>query len=138
MSLIDIDGALIQAYQDMNLDLPTGFEGMHFDPPTNSHYAMAFIVPAGSDPATLGVSGTDRHTGFMQIDFYADLRDGRATLVGYAQAVRDQYVAGKWFTRNGQNVRVVRVDRTGIRQDDGKLRLTVTVFFEADTTRPEI
>lgn len=137
MSLLSIDGALIQAYLDLCLDLPTAYEGVHFKPP-ESDWAAVFIVPASSDPATLGVNGSDRHTGFMQIDFNTEQGSGRATLIDYAQTVRDAFVAGKWFTQDGQNVRITSVSRTNIREVDGWMRLTVTVNFEADTIRPEI
>ena len=139
MSMIDIDGALIQAYIDLGLGLATAYEGEHFKPPTNgADWARLFIVPADSSPATLGVNGEDFHTGFMQVDFNTELGNGRAALIAYAQAMRDEFVAGKGYTRDSQNVRVVSTQRSSIREVDGYLRLSVTVFFEAATIRPEI
>lgn len=138
MSLKDIDGALIEAYLDLGLGLPTAYEGESFKPPTGCDWAAVSIVPAPTFPYTLGVNGEDLHTGFMQVDFFRPLNTGRAALIEYAQAAMDAFIAGKGFSRNGQNVLITSTGRSGIRQDGGFLRLTVTVNFEAATIRPEI
>jgi hypothetical protein len=141
MSMLDIDGALIQGYIDMALSLETAYENAENTsiPPTDgTDWAAVFIVPALIDFNSLGVNGTDLHEGFMQIDFNTKHGTGRATLLGYAQACRDEFVGGKGYTKNAQNVRITNTERSPIRTADGWTRLSVTVNWEAETIRPTI
>lgn len=138
MSLVDIDGALVQGYLAMALGLPTAYEGVKFTPPDTSDWASVFIVPADSDPFSLGVNGTDLHVGFMQIDFNTEPGKGRAGLTAYAQAVRDAFIVGKGYTRNSQNVRITSTSRSQVRRVDSWLRLSMTVNWQAETIRPTI
>jgi len=138
MALIDIDGALIQAYIDMGLSLSTAYEGADFNPPNNTNWAAVFIIPASSDAATLGAGGMDEHLGFMQIDFNVRPGTGRAQLLSYAQSVRTAFIAGKTFTRNSQMVTVESVNRSPVRHVDGWMRISMSVNWIARTIRPEI
>lgn len=137
MTMINTDGALIQAYIDAGLGLSTAYEGQHFETPTDgSPWASVFILPAAFDVISLGAGGMDQETGILQIDFNVTPGTGRATLINYAETIRAQFIAGKSFARSGQTVRVVSVERSNIRTVDGWLRLTVSVTWEAETTRP--
>ena len=138
MTMIKMDGALIQAYIDLGLGLSTAYENDHFKPPANADWAQISIVPAGSAAFTLGVNGEDLHTGFMQIDFNVKPGSGRAQLMTYAQAIRDEYVIGKGYTLDDQSVRVTGADRSSIRPVDGWTRISMTIYFEATTIRPTI
>lgn len=138
MSLINIDGALIQAYKGVAPAIPYGIEGRKFKQPAQGNWAFLTINPATSGPVTNFDMGQDLHTGYLQIDFNTEPGKGRAALIGYAQAMMDQFVAGKGFTRGGQVVVINRTERSPITLVDEWLRLTVTVFYEAATTRPEI
>jgi hypothetical protein len=135
--MLDIDGALIQAYVDLAMGLSTAYEGVHFTPPTDgTDWASVFIVPALIDFNSLGTNGTDLHTGFMQIDFNTTHGTGRAVLLGYAQQIRDEFIGGKGYTQDPQNVRIDTVDRSAVREVDGYMRISVTVNWEAETIRP--
>ena len=139
MALIDIDGALIQAYIDIGLGLETAYENVEFTPPTDgSAWVAVFIVPAVTDFNSLGVNGTDLHEGFMQIDFNVPHGTGRATLLGYAESLRNEFVGGKAYTLNSQNTRITTVERSSVREVDGWMRLSMTVNWEAETVRPTI
>jgi len=139
MSILDIDGALIQAYVDLGLGLSTAYENAHFVPPTDgSAWAAVFIVPAVTDFFTLGSNGEDLHTGFMQIDFNVAHGTGRAALVGYYNSVRASFIGGKAFTKNSQSVQITTVERSSVREADGWMRLSVTVNWQAETIRPTI
>ena len=135
---LDIDGALFGGYLAMGLGLATAEENVKFDPPESADWAAVLIVPAGSGPISLGAAGIDEHTGFMQIDFHVPLRTGRAQLIAYGQAVRDEFIVGKGYTHNGQNVEITRVERSGIDTSEKWARLVMSVFFRAQTIRPEI
>lgn len=138
MSLINIDGALIQAYIDIGQALSTAYEGAEFKPPSNTDWAAVFIVPASTAPSSSWISGDDEHLGFMQIDYNTRPGKGRASLIAYAQQALDQFVAGKSFTRSSQYVTIESASRSQIREVDGYLRVSVTINWIARTTRPEI
>ena len=138
MALIDIEGSLIQAYIDLSLGLDTAYEGEEFTPPKDADWAAIFILPATSDFNSLGVNGTDLHTGIMQIDFSVPHGEGRAGLLGYAQSIRDEYVGGKAYTLNSQRTRITEVERSSVREVDGFMRISMSVNFEAETVRPTI
>jgi len=138
MSLINMDGALIQAYVSANLGLSTAYEGADFTPPASADWAAVSILPASTAPVTLGKLGEDEHLGIMQIDFSSRPGRGRATLIGYAQSILTAFVAGKSFSRSGQYVTIESVSRSPIRQVDGWLRVSVSISWIARTIRPEI
>lgn len=139
MALIDIDGALITGYINIGLGLSTAYEGEEFTPPTDgSDWAAVFILPATSEPTSMGVGGMDEHTGIMQVDFSTKHGTGRATLLGYVQSMRDEFVVGKGYTRNSQAVEITSVERSPVREIDGWMRVSVSVNWLARTIRPAI
>jgi len=141
VALIDIDGALIQGYIDIGLGLETAYENVENPdlPPTDSSdWAAVFILPATSDFNSLGVNGTDLHTGFMQVDFSVPHGTGRDSLLSYAQSVRDEFVGGKPYTLNSQRTRITTVERSPIRTVDGWTRISMTINWEAETVRPSV
>lgn len=139
MALIDIDGALIQAYVDLGLGLDTAYEGQEFTPPDDgSDWAAVFILPATSDFFTLGENGEDQHLGLMQIDFNTPHGKGREALVDYAEQIRAEFIGGKGYIRNSQRVRIDTVERTAVIEVDGWMRISVSVNWEATTIRPAI
>ena len=139
MSLINIDGALIAAYVGLSMGLDTAYEGEEFTPPKDgSDWAAVFIIPAVTDFNSLGVNGTDLHEGLMQIDFNTKHGSGRAPLIAYCQTIMDEFVGGKGYTRSGQSTRITNTERSPIREVDGWMRVSVTVNWEAETTRPTI
>ena len=103
---------------------------------TGKNWAALTIVPAVIDYQSLGTGGTDLHTGFMQIDFSVKHGTGRAVLVGYAQTIRDEFVGGKGYTQNTQRVRIDTVDRSGVRESNGWMVLSVSVNWSSETIRP--
>lgn len=136
MSLINIDGALIAAYIALNNGLETAYEGEDFTPPSDgSDWAAVHIVPALTDFQSLGAGGTDLHEGFMQIDFNTIPGTGRAALIGYAQAIRDEFIGGKSYTRSGQAIRITNTERSPITVSGGFMRISVTVNWQAETAR---
>jgi hypothetical protein len=138
VALIDIDGALIQAYIDIGLGLDTAYENVEFTPPKSTDWAAVFIVPAVTDFNSLGANGTDLHTGFMQIDFSVSHGTGRAALLGYAESIRNEFVGGKGYVLNSQRTRITTVERSSVRTVDGFTRLSMTINWEAETVRPTV
>jgi hypothetical protein len=140
MSMIDIDGALIAGYKAIGLGLVTGYENKNFTPPSpgGDDWAALFQLPVGTNVETSFERGWDKEEGILQIDFNTEPGTGRAGLIAYAQAVRDQFVAGKQFTRNSQSVRIIKVDRSAVREIDGYTRISVSINWSSMTIRPAI
>lgn len=139
MALIDIDGALIQGYIDLAIGLDTAYENVAFPPPIDgADWAAIFMLPGVVEYNSLGAGGQDLHNGAMQIDFNTPHGKGRAALIGYAQTIMDEYVGGKYYTKNSQNVRIDTVDRSQIVEDAGFMKISVTVNWEAIVIRPAI
>ena len=115
MSLADINGALVQAYQAAGLALATGYEGRDFTPPANTSWGAVHHMPASTMVATLGGAGQDVHVGIFQIDVNAPDNVGTSTLLTSAQTLRTYFYAGRTFTYNGQDVRVKNSARSHIR-----------------------
>lgn len=138
MSYVDIDGALIQGYLDMALGLPTSYPNQDFEIPDSGDWAILTQLPSGTAPASLKEMGMDEHVGILQIDFNTESGNGTDDLESYRQAVYDQFVAGKRFTRNLQVVHIDATSRVPLRQVDGWMRATVEVNWTARTTRPGV
>lgn len=134
----DIDSALIQAYVDLDQGLSIAGENFEFDPTQEDEYVELTINPSGSRPISLGAAGIDEHVGFMQLAFNVPILTGRAQLLSYAQEIRDEFIVGKGYTYNGQNVQITAVERSAIRRENKIARLVVSVFWKAQTIRPEI
>ena len=136
MSLADINGALVQAYQAAGLGLATGYEGRDFAPAAGTSWAAVHHLPASTMVATLGSGGQDAHAGVFQVDVNAPDNVGTATLLASAQTLRAYFYAGRTFTYNGQDVRVKNSARSQIRHVDGWVRISVSVTYWAWTARP--
>jgi len=65
MSLIDINAALVGAYQGAALGLPTAYEGRDFQAPPAAPWAQLWLLPAPVAVNTLGDTGDDLHTGIL-------------------------------------------------------------------------
>ncbi len=114
------------------------WENDGFDPSGNSPWASVFFVPNQPDPVTLGVQGSDRQTGFLQIDFNISQGEGSGKMRTWTNAVRQTFVAGKSFTENGQIVIVSSVGYSAGRNVDNWYRKSVTIAFRTDLQRASI
>lgn len=136
MSLANINGALITAYQAAGLGLATAYEGRDYTPTPGTPWAACFHLRADSLPDSLGTQGQDRHNGVFQIDLNVSQNIGTATLLANAQTLRAYFYAGRELTYSGQSVHVTSCSASNIRNVDGWLRLSVSVVYRAYTARP--
>lgn len=140
MSEKQIDRALERAAALALAPLPVATEGNPFVPPVNAAWAQLHNIPAGTPVATLGEGGQDDHIGIYQIDVNVpeNSAQARPILLGWVDALRAAFVAGRLLTHDGQSVRVRSAERSQIRRVDGWMRVSVSVNYSALTTRPEI
>lgn len=138
MSELKIHGALVQAVVDAAFGLPCAYEGEAFAPVQGEPWMRVLLLPADAEPSSLGVGGTDEHLGVFQIDFNYAPDKGVATLLQKADAARAVFVAGKRFFKDGQCVLIRKSVRSSIRSVDGWSRVTVSVYYSAQSIRPEV
>ena len=127
MTISKVHSALIDAYQDMDLGLPTAYETRDFTPPAGQPAAYLVTLPATLDPSTLGAAGLDLYVGIFQIDFSVPENTGTGKLLQWADAVRAYFYAGRTLHYNGQAVRVRKTEPSSIRRTEGGGRFVITL-----------
>tara|TARA_R110002020_G_scaffold472424_2_gene700439 strand:- start:969 stop:1397 length:429 start_codon:yes stop_codon:yes gene_type:complete len=115
-----------------------GWENDSFEPFGKTQWASVFFVPNQPEPVTLGVQGSDRQTGFLQIDLNVPQDTGSGAMRAWQDAARQDFVAGKTFTEAGQAVVIVSTGWTQGRNVDNWFRKSLTVVFRTDFTRATI
>jgi len=139
MSEVNINAALVQGLVAASLGLPTGPEGKDFSPPaTSSPWCAWFNIPASTDVASLGAGGIDETIGIFQVDLNYPLNTGTAGILAAVQKLRDYFVAGRRLVYLTQCVKVERVTRNNLRSVNGWQQINVSIYYTANTTRPEV
>lgn len=137
MSLDKARAAIVQAYIDAGLNLPTFYENKPGDPPANP-WAIFTFIPNNPEVVTLGSGGDDEATGFVQIDLNYTLNSGDKAAADAFNLLRDKFIAGQIFTYSGQAVRVGSCGRSHGRNVNGWYRVSITIYWSARIRRKEI
>ena len=137
MSMDKARAALVQAYIDTGLNLPTFYENKPGEPPSTP-WAIFCFVPNTPTVVTLGNGGDYEATGFVQIDLNYQLNTGDKAAADAFNLLRDKFIAGKIFTNCGQPVRVRSCGRTQGRNVNGWYRVSITIIWSARIRRKEI
>ena len=135
MSLVDINAALVVAYQAASLALPTAYEGTDFTPPAAAPWAQVWQMPAPVVVDTLGTTGLDLHTGIFQIDLNVPQNDGTGRILGYADTLRAYFKAGTNAVHSSQSVLILDCSRSRLSQGGGWLTISMSISWRAYTTR---
>lgn len=139
MSEIRINAALVQGLAAAGLGLTIAPEGKNFTPPSvSTPWAAWFNLPASTDPSSLGVGGMDETVGVFQVDLNYPLNDGTGNILTAVQKLRDYFVAGRRLVYQGQCVKVERVTRNNLRPVNGWQQINVSIYYSANTIRPEV
>lgn len=140
MSEAKINSALVQAVLTASFGPPCAFENdpTNANPVANTPWMKFRNVPASKLPSSNGVGGYEEHIGFIQLDFNVALNTGTAALLAYSDAALAYFPPGKRFIYNEQCVLVTRSERSPIRPVDGWARVSVTVYYSSQSTRPEV
>jgi hypothetical protein len=127
MSIARVHSALVLAYQEMGLALPTGYETRDFTPPASGAWADIVNIPASLDPLTLGNEGEDLYIGVFQIDIHVPENTGTGMLLDYADVIRSYFYVGRTLLYNGQRVRIRKTQPSPIRRAEGGGRYTISL-----------
>ncbi|MCY1302376.1 hypothetical protein D9M70_520280 [compost metagenome] len=139
MSEIKINAALVAGLTAAALGIPTGGEGKNFAPPAvTAPWAAWFNLPASTDVASNGAGGMDETVGIFQVDLNYPLNDGTSNILAAVQKLRDYFVAGRRLVYQGQCVKVERVTRNNLRPVNGWQQINVSIYYSANTVRPEV
>ncbi|WP_330113912.1 phage tail terminator-like protein [Pseudomonas sp. JS3066] len=139
MSEIKINAALVAGLTAAALGIPTANEGKDFTKPAVSlPWASWFNLPADTDVASLGQGGMDETVGVFQVDLNYPLNDGTGNILAAVQKLRDYFVAGRRLVYQGQCVKVERVTRNNLRPVNGWQQINVSIYYSANTVRPEV
>ncbi|WP_082656984.1 phage tail terminator-like protein [Pseudomonas citronellolis] len=139
MSEIKINAAMVAGLAAASLGLPIANEGKSFTPPNvSSPWAAWFNIPASTDVASLGAGGMDETVGIFQVDLNYPLNDGTGNILSAVQKLRDYFIAGRRLVYQGQCVKVERVTRNNLRPVNGWQQINVSIYYSANTIRPEV
>lgn len=134
---LNIEKALIQAYNTVGTLVPTGYPGKELEEADKPDGLWAHVhnVRAESDPVTLGDAGEDNHPGFMQIDLNYPKGKGSGDLLVKADELATAFPSGRTLTYNGQEVKVLSTSLGPGRYVGGYYRISLTVNYYARTVR---
>lgn len=139
MSEIRINAALVQGLAAAGLGLTIAPEGKNFTPPSvSTPWAAWFNLPASTDTSSLGVGGMDETVGVFQVDLNYPMNDGTGNILAAVQKLRDYFVAGRRLVYQTQCVHIERVTRNNLRPVDGWQQINVSIYYSANTIRPEV
>ena len=132
----EVESALVTAYQEVNLGLPTAFPNRKFVPPTDgalwAGVSFAFAQPT---VATLGTGGEDETRGFMQVDFNIPIGAGRNLTNEASTALQNFFTAGRKLVYGGTQVDILSCGKNG-GFDSGKFyKVPNTITFYARHNR---
>lgn len=133
MSILQVNGALVKAYKDLNLSLPTAYETREFTPPTDTAWAAVFNLPASLSVDTMGDDGINLYVGLFQIDIHTPDKAGTAVPLNYADTIIAALPPGKRVAYEDQEVRIRRVSPSPIRASEGSAGyvISLSVYWEA-------
>ena len=82
----------------------------------NAEWVVGTLLPANTATASLGTSGTERHDGLFQIDYYS--KTGVGGFTDRVDSIANYFTRGMKITSNGTVVRILNVS-LGVGRRDG-------------------
>lgn len=131
-----IDSALIQGFTDGSFGLSVSYPNRAFEPVAGTPWAELFIVPAQPSVNTMGSSGRDLITGFLQVNLNYPQGEGFGAAHQKATAIREYFYAGRVFAYSGQDVFISNSGRGVSRNVDSWFQVIVTINWQSRVTRP--
>lgn len=86
--------------------IPTGFEGVSFDPPTTMYQRTQFVINPPSDPVFS--TGFYRENVQFQVFVNAPLDQGTADVIAQATKIRNTFFKGLTFIEGDTHIHVLR------------------------------
>lgn len=134
MSLEDVELALTKAVGDVQNTWPIAYPNREL--PTNDlpYIRMHFFFAAGG-AATMGDTGSNEYTGFIQIDVCDAINTGVGNSAAMLELYRQAFDIGKSFVFNGQTVVITSVKGGPRATDDTKVVSVITFYWRSFISR---
>lgn len=134
MSLADIESALTNVVKTAQNTWPVAYPNRELDSNDPPYIRMHFFVANGG-AATLGDSGSDEYTGFIQIDVCDAINMGIGNSNAMLELYRQAFQIGKSFAFNGQSVQITNVKGGPRAKDDTKVVSVLTFYWRSFISR---
>ena len=132
MSVANIQSALITAYLDKFPTLPTAYPNVRFSPPSQgAKWAKIDFTASQPFVFTLGNGGEDMQRGLFVVSFFYPQDTGTFDFYTDVATMREQFVAGKFFTFGGIVTKIISSGANGPVSDGSWLRGMVTIEWES-------
>jgi hypothetical protein len=95
-------------------------------------------VPGGRFASTLGASGEDTVTGFLQVDVNVPLDTGEVIQSQVLDVLEEYFTSGRALTHGGVVVNVTGNQLSLSRREDNWHRRSITVYYRAHLQRPPL
>jgi len=131
----DVRTALVQAYLDTGIALPTVYDNDKLRPDYLQPFAILQFLPASPSVSTLGSNGRDELLGILQIDICCPVDQGESVLLEYADTLRAYFTAGRQFEFDSQCVIVSNCGQSQGFTSNNYYRMPISVTWYSRLTR---
>jgi hypothetical protein len=146
MSLVELNGVMLQSYADLLATLtylldttpptprpvPYGYEGIPFTPPGAGLWSYATVVPVSSDQR---LQTADKYIRILQIDCNDEMNIGTGRLTALCDQIMAYYKPRRLFSLNAQKLRVKKSDDAPVRIYGGYQSVALSITFDGSVDR---
>lgn len=133
MGIFEIEKALFKKVEDSQLGIPRNYP--NYPGESEAPYANISVTHSDPVPVTLGKTGEDNHTGFLQIMLKYPLNEGNSDAMTLSQSLCTIFQAGVKCIYQGQVVNVTRAGIGAAMEIDDLYCIPVTVYWYARVRR---
>ena len=132
MAIVEIKRAAERYLNTLTPSLPTGWEGVTFNPPTDTLYQrVQFLIQAPDDP-TLG-TGFHRERVTMQVFVVGMINKGTSEVINRAEVIRQRFAKGLVLNEGNVKIHVLRTPQvSGITVASDRLVCPVIIELVAE------
>lgn len=129
--------AVVDLFTDNGVDLSelVAGENSRFNADGKDEWFRVFYSGGTPEPVTLGLGGSDRLEGFIQIDLNKEKNGGVKFFDTWLDLIRAKFFAGKSFTNGSSTLIIQSVGMSGGRVFENWFRKSITIAFRADLIR---
>jgi len=106
MSILEIKRSAERHLNTLTPSVPTGWEGVTFNPPSTIYQRVQFIIQSPDDPV-LG-TGFHRERVTMQVFVVGEINKGTSEIISRAELIRNKFKKGLVLTEGNVRIHVLR------------------------------
>jgi hypothetical protein len=127
----DIQAALEVKLALLNPALPTAYENVPYTPTPGTAWCRVNLLPAPTEPASIGTNGYTRHEGIFQVSLYYPVGYGPGPALAKADAVASLFARGTELSAGTTSLKVVTSSRGPALQDADWFHVPITIQWQA-------